>query len=113
MNYVDPGRLLASAMTAEASVVMQLLAARAGVAAAGNRRALFARMDELFGDETNVSGGEILSPSRADRDAGAVRLTQMRMRNWKAFERADIAFPAGKDGQSIVVIGGGQRLRQE
>lgn len=105
MNYVDPARLLASSMTVEAPVVMQLLAARQAVSVAGNRRALFAQMDTLFGEE--VSQGDVgFLAARPERKAGEVRLTQLRMRNWKAFERTDIAFPAVQDGRSIFVIGG-------
>lgn len=106
MNYVDPGRLLGTTMVVDASVVLQLLAARLSLAAAGNRRALFAQMDMLFGDDCGADDGAGVLPARAESKSGEVRLTEMRLRNWKAFERSDIAFPAGEEGRSIVVIGG-------
>lgn len=106
MNYVDPSRLLASTMTEDAPLVMQLLAARMAFSNAGNRRSLFARMDALFADESRPEGGDSWAPARPDASAGDVRLTQMRLRNWKAFERADISFPSVGSARSIVVIGG-------
>lgn len=106
MNYVDPSGLLASAMTAQAPIVIQLLAARLGLAGAGNRRALFARMDALFGDETGLAASDHSSWARPSRQTGDVRLAQMRLRNWKAFERAELTFPAGNDRQSIVIVEG-------
>lgn len=106
MNYVDPSRLLASTMTAETPLVMQLLAARVGLSNAGNRRSLFARMDALFSDEASADGCDAWLPTRPNGGDAEIRLTQMRLRNWKAFERADISFPITRAGQSIIVVGG-------
>lgn len=106
MNYVDPSRLLASTMTADAPLVMQLLAARVDLSNAGNRRSLFARMDILLGDKAGLVDDDVWIPARPDSGTGEVRLTEMRLRNWKAFERAEISFPATKTDRPIVVIGG-------
>lgn len=85
--------------------IYALLAARAANAAAGNRRALYARMDALLG---GADGEQPVEPPRNVLPEGGhgVRLSRMQLRNWKAFARADLVLPAPQDDRALVVIGG-------
>jgi DNA sulfur modification protein DndD len=106
MNSLPLDRLVMDADPTQLALIASLLAARAASAAAGNRRALFTRMDQLLADASpeSIAGAEPSNGSRAA--AGQVRITRLRLRNWKAFERADLVLPAGSPGKAMVVVGG-------
>ena len=106
MNYVPLDRLVAAASPDNRALIASLLAARAASAGAGNRRSLFARMDQVL---ASVSDAPTLATEPLDASlavAGKIRITRLRLRNWKAFERADLTLPSENAGKAMVVIGG-------
>ena len=89
------------------AVVTTLLGARTAGASAGNRRALFARMDELLATADGVPGeaAAVATPPVA-QGGEAVRLSRMRLRNWKSFERADLVLPDEGASRPLMIVGG-------
>ena len=112
MNVHDPASPFEVEAQATARTIAMLLAARAASSGAGNRRALFARMDELLShvaDDFASAGVASRAPALSGAlqgNGGRVRLARLRMRNWKSFESADIVLPDGGEGRPLVVIVG-------
>ena len=106
MNYVPRSSLFNSIEPSETRLVSLLLAARLATAGAGNRRALFARMDEILSGTAHGAIDNARQDAATLADGAAVRLARIRLRNWKSFERADIILPEGGPGKSMIVIGG-------
>jgi DNA sulfur modification protein DndD len=87
-------------------IISMLLEARSASATAGNRRSLYARMDEILAESTvRTESGWSSGAIRRGRTASA-RLAHMRLRNWKSFERAELEFPPVSPTKALVVIGG-------
>jgi len=88
------------------SVIAELIRVRAASAGAGNRRPLYARMDETLGHGlVDQNWSSDTDPRNLDRET-EVRLSRMRLRNWKSFERAELAFPNAGNERTLVVVGG-------
>lgn len=85
--------------------IARLIEARAATAAAGNRRALFARMDGILATAEGTALRTAPSPASL-HGGGTVRLRRMRLRNWKAFPRADLALPIGAGDADVILVGG-------
>lgn len=90
----------------EDPLISRLLLARRESATAGNRRSLFLSMDQLLADVAEGDRGGGGGHHCAAKPDASLRLARMRLRNWKAFERADIIFPPPVAGKSMVVVRG-------
>lgn len=105
MNYIPEQSLFAAEGADAARVISTLLAVRATTVRAGNRRQLFAAMDQILDEsELDERAGQLEVPSSVGGEA--VRLDRLRLRNWKSFERADLAIPRGEDARPVVIVGG-------
>jgi len=84
-----------------------LLAARSATKGAGNRRTLFARFDELLASP-NRDGVEVDRLRGVDGVAAhaAVRLSRLRLRNWRSFERAELQLGNGGADRPLFIVGG-------
>lgn len=80
-----------------------LIGARNLYGSSGNRRRLFNRFDEVFSASTDWSAIE-WNPI-VTRSARPFRFRRILLRNWKAFERAELDFSAPHD-RPVALIGG-------
>jgi DNA sulfur modification protein DndD len=88
------------------SIVPTLLLNRSASLGAGNRRALFAKFDELLAapellglNESHAAGGLVT-------DQGTVRLSRIRLRNWRSFERAELCLGNADPARPLFIVGG-------
>lgn len=88
-------------------LVEKLLDARLQEARAGNRRGLFARLDDLLSSIDDIEGRPQLHEILPDRlERPTVHLSGITLRNWKSFERADLFLPHRDRDGSIVIVNG-------
>lgn len=106
MNQLGQQSLLGVEQPSTTETISALLAARAATAGAGNRRALFASMDKLLTRASLPVAPEALPASSLISRRESVRLARLRLRNWKAFERADLTLPLNTPQRPLIVIGG-------
>jgi DNA sulfur modification protein DndD len=89
-------------------IVDALLVQRAALANAGNRRVLYARIDDLL--KAGVDHDDDFATSqtslRLSDDRPSIRLTAIRLRHWKSFEKAELRFPSANDGRPLFIVGG-------
>jgi DNA sulfur modification protein DndD len=106
VNYVPELSHFAIETPGKRQIVAMLMAIRAATGGAGNRRPLFSAMDSLLSgaEQPERESSVVDLPSAVGGEA--VRLTRLQMRNWKAFERADLLLPDGGERRPIVVVGG-------
>jgi DNA sulfur modification protein DndD len=85
----------------------QLLEAKSMLGSHKNRRRLFLRFDSIFSSAT-IEPQEFRKQIAAVHDGLRRRcqFKRIRMSNWKAFEAADLEFPASEAARPIVLIGG-------
>ncbi|MDQ1232269.1 DNA sulfur modification protein DndD [Sphingomonas sp. SORGH_AS 879] len=88
------------------AIVPSLLLNRSASLGAGNRRTLFAKFDELLAapelqglDEPRAAGDSIT-------DRGPVRLSRIRLRNWRSFERAELRLGDADPARPLFIVGG-------
>ena len=86
--------------------VPALLVARSFARGAGNRRALFARFDGYLAGRHGSVDDTRAQPGKPASKPVAVRLGRIRLRNWRSFERAELALDNGEPGRPLFVIGG-------
>jgi DNA sulfur modification protein DndD len=67
----------------------------------GNRRRLFAALDDLVSQELPD-----WTPKASPASKGVIRLTRLTLRNWKVFETAELLFPDHDPDRPVVLIGG-------
>lgn len=83
------------------TLIERVMALRAQFARDGNRRRLFAALDDLLGENLPPWTPQMQPSSR-----GTVSLRRLILRNWKVFESADLEFPEHDPSRPIVLIGG-------
>lgn len=81
----------------------RLIAARSLYGSSGNRRRLFIHFDEILSSPVDWSAIE-WNPT-VTRAGRSLRFSRVALRNWKAFERADLDFSAQED-KPVALIGG-------
>ncbi len=89
---------------AVSKTIAALTAIRATTSRAGNRRSLFAHMDQLFGGGDEGRRGVSESAPMIAAQGLSVRLERLRLCNWKSFERAELVIPGTATERSTVVI---------
>ncbi len=102
----DTPELFANAPTGAGAVIAELLASRTATANAGNRRSFFARIETLLAQEIGSADDVDLRLGKNGSTRNAVRLSRMRLRNWKSFEKADLNLPKLRQGRPLVIVGG-------
>lgn len=83
------------------ALLQRVLELRSQHARDGNRRRLFAALDELLCADLPP-----WAPAGGDIPAGAVRLRRLMLRNWKVFDSAELVFPEYAAARPVVLIGG-------
>jgi len=87
-----------------------LLAARASLFGAGNRRRLFTQFDAILGQEqadgTVAQEGVQTTSESSPGSPQAAQLRGVKMRNWKVFARAEFDFPRLSTDRPVCLIGG-------
>ncbi|CAN7273445.1 AAA family ATPase [Mesorhizobium caraganae] len=84
-----------------------LFGARNTLGSGGNRRRLFNRFDEvLSADLASLPDSAFVPELALKSGTGPFQFTRIALRNWKAFEFAEMVFPRSEPDRPVILVGG-------